>query len=318
MSKKKKLKALLDEAVEISVKCGIDIKADQIIDCYSQSHRYWHTPQHLLEMMEGVKELYKDKKVTQREYFSLMLAAVFHDIVYDPKRNDNEEKSAEYMMSRYDGYANPELEKDVLKARDIILDTKTQDSQDGLSRKFNKLDTAILDSQFIEMLDWENKIYKEYKWIGWKQYKKKRIQFLLSSIKGHSHNVLNIKNLIDYIQKKVPKTGICYYEIDKLSPIEEFNEKNRKIEKLFDDIIILLVYKISNDREENRMKIKEYATCSYNDELYALDENSVCGFISKRDGEITVVKELKYMNDYNKDIEKQMSEKIEDFRVIYI
>jgi predicted metal-dependent HD superfamily phosphohydrolase len=318
MSKTKKFKALLDEAVNISKDFGFNITSEEIVDCYGQSHRYWHTPQHLYEILEGVKELHKEKKITKKEYSILMIAAIFHDIVYDPKRTDNEEKSVEYMMVRYDVDASHADENinDLNKIQEVILDTETHSSQDPLSKKFNKLDTAILDAQFIEMLDWENKIYKEYKWAGWKQYKKKRIQFLLSSIKGHTHNVLNIKNLIDYIQKKVPKTGICYYEIDKLPTIDKFIENNNKVNNLFDNVIVIIVYKSDN---YNKGKIKEYGVCSdYNNEFVALNIDSAVGYISKQSGDITVVKELKYMDEYDKSIDKQLNDKIGNFRVIYI
>ncbi len=323
MTKVNKFKKLLSEAVDIARSYGFNITVDSIMDRWGEPHRYWHTPNHLNEMLEGIKDLYKDKKVSEREYNILMIAAIFHDIVYDTKRNDNEEKSVEYMMSTFNkelidtkiSISDWRVDEDIIKITDVIMATKSHDSTEGLCKKFNKLDTWILDAPFIEMLDWENKIYKEFRWVGWKTYKKKRIEFLLSQIKGHTHNVLNIKNLIDYLNKKVQKTGVCYYELDKLPSIEEFNDKNNRVEKLFDDVIILIVYNRDNYDKE---KIKEYAMCSSNDELYALWDTSVVGFVEKRNGDVTVVKELKYMNDYDKAVGDQLNSKIGEFRVIYI
>jgi predicted metal-dependent HD superfamily phosphohydrolase len=324
MTKIGRFRKLLNEAVEIAKTYGFDITLEQVIERWSEPYRFWHVLTHLYEMLEGIKDLYKEKKINDREYNILIVAAIFHDIVHDTKRKDNEEKSVEFMLSKY----KPELvdikvnisqwrvDEDIKKITEVIMCTKNHESTEGLIKKFNKLDTAILDAQFIDMLDWENKIYKEYKWVGWKTYKKKRIEFLLSQIKGHTHNVLNIKNLIDYLNKKVQKTGVCYYEIDKLPSIEEFNEKNNRVENLFDDVIILIVYNRDN---YNKEKIKEYGICSNgNNEFFALMEDSVLGFINKQSGDVTIVKELKYMDKYNKSLDHQLSTKLGDFRVIYI
>lgn len=316
MGKKSKFKKLLIEAVDICRTHGFDISIEKVMEKWNEPHRYWHTPNHLFDMLEGVKELFKDKKVTENEYHILVVAAVFHDIVYDPKRGDNEEKSVEYMMSIYDPNSNHEMKHFGDKVVEVIMDTKNHSSKDGLTKKFNKLDTAILDAPFIDMLDWENKIYKEYKWAGWKNYKKGRIKFLLGSIKDHTLNALNIKNLIDYVEKKVPKTGICYYEIDKLPDLEQFKENNQKLNNLFDNVIIIIVYNQGNYDKE---KIREYGIFSDgNNEFFALSEEAVPGFVSKQTGDVTLVKDLKFMDSYNKKIEESLSGKVEDFRVIYI
>ena len=301
MSKIQELKKLLTYAVKIARSFGFDISVVDVVKCYSEPQRYWHIIEHLYDVIIGIEELYNQKKIDEREYHILLIAAIFHDIVYDPKRKDNEEKSVEYMMSKYNkdiidhkyAVSDWRIEEDIKKISDVIIGTKTHDAEDGLRKKFNKLDTWILDAQFIDMLDWENKIYNEFKWAGWKKYKKARISFLLSCIKTHTHNVLNIKNLIDYLDKKEPKTGIFYYEIDKLPDIDKFIDNNNKKSNIFDDIIVMIVYNSDNYDKE---KIKEYAIkAEYNNEFVALSENSVIPYIRKQSGDITIIREMKYM-----------------------
>ena len=308
-----KLDKLISNAVDICKEYGFDITFETVMKHWTEPHRYWHLPSHLKEMLEGIKELYKDKKVTKKEYEILVIAAVFHDIVYDPRRKDNEEKSVDFMMYLLPNRVGVHYE-DIDKIREIIMATKTHDSKEGLSKKFNKLDTQILDATFIDMLDWEDKIYKEYKWVGWKEYKKGRIQFLLSCIKTHTHNVLNIKNLIDFVNKKVPRIGICYYEIDKLPTINKFIEINDKMDNIFDNIIVLITYNNSN---YNKEKIKEYGVCS-SYEFMAMNEESAVAYVARQSDNITIVKESRLINDYNKEVEKQMSDKVEEFRTIYV
>lgn len=304
-------KSLLSNIVDISRSYGFDISIDTIIDRYSEPHRYWHTLNHLYVLVNGIKSLFEEKKIDKREYDILIIAAIFHDIVYDTKSKDNEEKSVEFMMSTF----NQEMNEDIKKISDIILGTKTHDSKERLLKEFNELDTSILDASFIDMLDWENKIYKEFKWVGWSNYKKRRIEVLLELMKEHPDNSTNIKNLISFINNKIPKIGICYYEIDKLPSIENYIENNKKINKIFDSTIVIIVYNF-NDEDV----IKKYSSCLDKDqEFFTLSENSIPNWyknhISKQ-GHVTIVKEHKYMKNYNEEINNFFIEN--DVRVIYI
>lgn len=319
----KKHEKLLNESVEICRNYGFNITIDEVIKRWSEPHRHWHILDHLFDMLFGIKDLLREQKINIREYNILIISAVIHDIIYDTKRHDNEERCVEYLMSIYDEnlvdydivVSKWRLDEDIKKITEVVIGTKTHDSKDPLCKKFNKLDTWILDAQFIDMLEWENKIYKEYKWAGWKSYKKGRIKFLLGSIKGHTYNVINIKNLIDYINKKVVKIGICYYEMDKLPEISKFIEFNKRINNLFDEIIIIIVYNSNNYDKE---RIKEYSICSDNNDFVALSEDSFIGYINKQKGNITVIKQLEYMDKYNKNIENSLNDRVGDFRVIYV
>ena len=63
----------------------------EVLDCYRESHRYYHTSEHLMDVITQLEKL----KEFDDELF---LAAVYHDSVYDPKAPDNEEKSAEISL----------------------------------------------------------------------------------------------------------------------------------------------------------------------------------------------------------------------------
>ena len=63
---------------------GID---HNVMYCYDEPHRYYHNMDHIIGMLKMAKsEEYLDDE--------LFLAIVFHDIVYDSRRNDNEERSS--------------------------------------------------------------------------------------------------------------------------------------------------------------------------------------------------------------------------------
>lgn len=314
----KKAEKLLNEAVVIARAYGFDITADWVLEHWSEKHRFWHTLEHLYDMLFGIKELKDDQKCNDIDYKILVIAAIFHDIVYNSRRKDNEEKSVELMLSTLNkdivdysiSISDWRIKQDIEKIIYVILGTKTHENSDSLSKKFNRLDTMILDAQFIDMLNWEKKIYQEYKWVGWKKYKQGRIKFLLSQIKYHTMNAINIKNLIDYINSKNPKIGICCFETDNLPTIDEFKIHLNKVNMLFDIIYVLFVYKAQYDR----LLIKNYAKETDN-EFLILNEDSAIKFISRQTGDFTIIRFLDYNDRKLNDILKA---KFKNLRVIFI
>jgi len=317
-----KNKNILVDAVDIARSYGFNITVDDVIDRWSEPHRHWHVLDHLFDMLNDIKELYSDKKINDREYNIMVVAAIFHDIVYNPKRTDNKEKSIQYMNSQLTSkdlfdkskLSNWRRTEDTIRINEIILGTKIHDSKDSLCKKFNKLDTKILDAQFIEMLDWENKIYKEYEWAGWKRYKKNRIKFLLSYIKDHTHNAINIKNLIDYIKNKKLKIGVYYCEIDKLQDEKDYIDNINKIGDLFDRVIIVVIY---NESNYSRDKIGLYNKIKPIGEFKAFNHNSFKNYFDHQKDDFILIKDIELINDYDKDITKYINSHFDIFKTIY-
>lgn len=172
------------------------IKADvnTLFSMWNESHRHWHDINHLTSLTEDIDNQYKNK-VSEKEYEKLILTAVFHDIVYDPTKNDNEEKSAQFFENVCIDKTNP----DILEIKQAILDTKDHKSTNNISEKFNKLDMGIVEKGYDELLKWEEGIHEEYKFAGDK-YKEGRLQFLESLLDKYNHNAGNLLKLIDYVK----------------------------------------------------------------------------------------------------------------------
>lgn len=75
-------------------KWGINCKISKIMDMWSKPHRYYHNLEHLDDMLEQINSL----DIQGEDYDKLIISALFHDIIYDPMRKDNEERSAEYFI----------------------------------------------------------------------------------------------------------------------------------------------------------------------------------------------------------------------------
>jgi pantetheine-phosphate adenylyltransferase len=178
---------------ELLDKWNIKLKYTILLSMWNESHRAYHTQNHLLDLIEQINES-KSKFESQKDYEKMILCALFHDCVYDPMRNDNEEKSAEFFMN-----CCQEKNQDILDIKQMILDTKTHEATTPLSEKFNELDMNIVERDFNQLLEWERGIREEYKAYG-DMYKMGRLQFLENLLDKYPNNTENLLKLIDWVK----------------------------------------------------------------------------------------------------------------------
>jgi predicted metal-dependent HD superfamily phosphohydrolase len=82
-----------DYKSEESGQTSLNFEFLQVFNRYSEAHRFYHTPKHLLDCLtefRGVEKLAKDP-------LAVTLALWFHDVIYDTKAKDNEARSRDYM-----------------------------------------------------------------------------------------------------------------------------------------------------------------------------------------------------------------------------
>ena len=185
------------ELQDLLNKYKIKIDVDLILSMWNESHRHFHNLDHLNDLIEQINLDLKKKDINHKEYEKLMIVAMFHDIIYDPKKQDNEEKSAEFFLNVCQDKSNSDI-KDINNA---ILDTKTHSSSTKLSELFNLFDMNIVERSYEELLNWENGIYQEYKSYGDEFYKKGRLDFLNSLLDKYPNNTNNLLELINYVKK---------------------------------------------------------------------------------------------------------------------
>ena len=172
-----------------NIKCDVNL----LLSMWNESHRHYHTLNHLNDVIDQINE---DKsKYSEKEYEKLMLAALFHDCVYDSMSSTNEEDSANFFIECCQDKSNP----DVLEVKQMILDTKTHESTTNLSESFNHYDMSIVERDFEQLLEWENGIAEEYKAYG-EQYKEGRLKFLESLLDKYPHNTENLIKLLDWVK----------------------------------------------------------------------------------------------------------------------
>lgn len=178
---------------ELLNKWNIKCDVTTLLSMWNESHRHYHTLNHLNDIIDQINE--NKSKYSNKEYEKLMLTALFHDCVYDPMKNDNEEKSAQFFIECCSDKTN----SDVLEVKQMILDTKTHESTTNLSESFNHYDMSIVERDFDQLLEWENGISEEYKSYG-DAYKEGRLKFLESLLDKYPHNTENLLKLVNWVK----------------------------------------------------------------------------------------------------------------------
>ena len=164
---------------------------------WNSPKRHYHNMDHLKSVIGGI-EKWSDR-LTREEYEQLILAAFFHDAIYDPRdRRSNEDRSKKFFREAYIGTRDFEL---VEKAIDCTKERKRPNP--GPLRYFWEADNAVFRKDWLRIIRWEFGIRKEYSFVHPDTYKEHRIKFLKKNLglfgpKGDA----NINKLIKYLDDK--------------------------------------------------------------------------------------------------------------------
>ncbi|MBV6626061.1 MAG: HD domain-containing protein [Rivularia sp. (in: Bacteria)] len=148
----------------------------QIVESYSHPNRYYHNLEHIYHVLEVTQTL-----KCQTEYCDIktvQLAGWFHDIVYDTKAKDNEEKSAEYAVKLLSSLSIPS--NVIENVKKLILATKNHQmlNYDINAQILLDADLAILGSNPDEYNRYARAIRQEYIWVPELEYRAARKQIL--------------------------------------------------------------------------------------------------------------------------------------------
>jgi predicted metal-dependent HD superfamily phosphohydrolase len=69
---------------------------DELLGAYSEPNRRYHTIEHIASLLQRLDD--HGQAVVDRD--AVALAILFHDVIYDPRQRDNEEKSAAFARGR--------------------------------------------------------------------------------------------------------------------------------------------------------------------------------------------------------------------------
>jgi len=155
---------------------------DELVRAYAMQERHYHNLAHI-EAMLGLMRSYENALSDPQ---SVEAAIWFHDVIYDTRQHDNEEKSAELAASRLVGLLSPD--RITLIAR-MIRATAGHHVPDGLDDAqqrdcalFLDMDLAILGSASDAFAVYEEAVRREYGWVPdalWRDGRRKVLQSFL-------------------------------------------------------------------------------------------------------------------------------------------
>lgn len=270
----------------------------EVLSHYDEAHRFYHTIDHIRDV---VKKL-EDKGLNQSELF---LAAVFHDIIYNPKSNTNEEDSAEFFIKAAGSSSLSSDQKAHVKQ--LILDTKTHKPTVKFSEDFIAIDLSVLNGDFGDLLNYEQQIFKEFQFVDYKIYKEKRVEILQRYNKnGH------LNALIDYIKTVHPRIAVF---AGSFNPFHKghFNVL-QKAERLFDKVII--AFGKNPDKKDRTWPVPNIISFHQQEEYTGL----LTDFVDSLGYEVTVIRGLRNSTDfqYEQNQYRYIQELKPDIRIVNI
>jgi predicted metal-dependent HD superfamily phosphohydrolase len=145
-----------------------------LAQAYLAEGRFYHNLRHVRQVLDTLRSL-RDQA---NNFAALELAAWFHDVVYDTRASDNEERSAAFAQETLQGLRLPQNLIDQVSRH--ILDTwmHTPLVPDADSHIFLDADLAILGSSEAEYRRYADAIRREHAWVPDEQYRLGREQVL--------------------------------------------------------------------------------------------------------------------------------------------
>jgi predicted metal-dependent HD superfamily phosphohydrolase len=148
---------------------------EELLSAYSSGDRYYHNLAHIQDCLA----IFDETRFLADSPEAVELAIWFHDAVYDPKRSDNEEKSAAWAKS---AIAQSGLSIDLAEyVSHLILATcHNAIDQDRDTQLLMDVDLSILGQEAEIFWQYEDNIRKEYAWVPEDLFNQKRIAILHS------------------------------------------------------------------------------------------------------------------------------------------
>jgi predicted metal-dependent HD superfamily phosphohydrolase len=145
---------------------------EEVRERYAGSGRYYHTLDHVQSVLETVESLGS----YARNLNTVKMATWLHDVVYDSRASDNEERSADFAEQLCEKLSIPEGRV----VASLILKTKTHDAgdDDTDSQVLIEADLAILGARDSAYRAYAEKIRQEYAWVPEPDYRMGRRQVL--------------------------------------------------------------------------------------------------------------------------------------------
>lgn len=167
---------------------------DELVKRYAEPERHYHVLEHVRDVLEWLVRLWFPSSPSQ----PLLLAAWLHDVIYDPRAKDNEERSAEYAQEVLAGLGIQRSTRDEV-ARLILLTRRhetTEDDKEG--QTLLDADLAILGAEEADYDRYADQIRLEYAWVSDEGYRTGRREVLKRFLaRPHLYSVPCMRSFVE-------------------------------------------------------------------------------------------------------------------------
>lgn len=145
----------------------------------NEPHRHYHNLEnHILPMLREIEV--REERARWSELYSeqMHLVAIFHDIVYDPRRDNNEKMSANYLMNEWKNAPNKKEEDEpfIQDVASAIESVKLSNYKNY--RRFGPVETNFFHLDLMNLISGTKDqvaknamlIAKEYQFVPWDQF----------------------------------------------------------------------------------------------------------------------------------------------------
>lgn len=146
----------------------------ELVTAYSSTGRFYHTLKHIQQILGTIEQM----RTLAQNFPAIQLAAWFHDVIYNSKSQNNEERSAEYAVTALTKLKIPLTTVEIVQ--NFILNTKNHQAAPSNidSQILLDADLAILGSPELEYKAYTQAIRQEYSWVNEQSYRVGRQQVL--------------------------------------------------------------------------------------------------------------------------------------------
>ncbi|MCW5213197.1 hypothetical protein VU04_09850 [Desulfobulbus sp. TB] len=145
---------------------------DKLKQVYTEPGRHYHTDKHIADCLTLLQPLCHQATHPAE----IAIALWFHDAVYDTRREDNEEQSAEWATSFL--RASKVRQTIIDRIAQLIMVTKTHNPYDADTALMTDIDLSILGAQPHLFEQYDADIRREYAWVPEQQFRQGRMQVL--------------------------------------------------------------------------------------------------------------------------------------------
>ena len=171
----------------------------QLEKLWNEKTRFYHNISHLIQILKDIESNIWFSDLQPFEKKILLLAAFYHDAIYNPKKKDNEDKSIEFFKATWKG--NDELiRNEVIK---LIEVTKYRIRPiTKLAKIFWDADNAGFKRGYAHLIKNEKLLRKEFSFVPITKYREARLKFIQENIGLFNSNVdKDLEKLTQYVEK---------------------------------------------------------------------------------------------------------------------